>query len=107
MALARHERLNAMDKLFFEEVTRLMAELDGDGDVRAIIVHQGQCRLFSAGLDLSQGIGVDDVDGAAGSADPARRSLLLDTAIGRLAPDPRTNRQHSSHTTRAQAAAGH
>ena len=51
--LARPERLNAMNPLFFSEFERAAAELGGTEGIRAIVVG-GKGQHFSAGLDLKE-----------------------------------------------------
>jgi enoyl-CoA hydratase len=51
VTMNRPEKLNAMHRAYFEELRRLMGELDGDADVRAAVLTGGG-RAFSAGGDL-------------------------------------------------------
>lgn len=86
VAFNRPEKLNAMNLQFFNECTEALSQLDSDGDVRAVIVHQGDSRIFTAGLDLSSfdlsgsGSTNSDDDPEAPQC-PARRSVQLEKTI--------------------------
>lgn len=51
LTMSRPEKLNAMDRVWFAELTALMADLGHDEDVRAIVL-TGSGRAFSAGGDI-------------------------------------------------------
>jgi enoyl-CoA hydratase len=51
--LNRPKALNALNSRLMEEVTRLLAELDGDPGVGAIVV-TGSARAFAAGADIKE-----------------------------------------------------
>ncbi len=58
LTMSRPEKLNAMDELWFRELTELMGTLGVDDDVRAVVL-TGSGRAFSAGGDLDMFAGLD------------------------------------------------
>jgi enoyl-CoA hydratase len=52
VTMARPKKLNAMDQLWFEELTRLMRAVGKDGDDHRAVVLTGEGRAFSAGGDI-------------------------------------------------------
>lgn len=52
VTMDRPEKLNAMDQLWFAELTRLMRSLGKDGDAHRAVVLTGSGRAFSAGGDI-------------------------------------------------------
>lgn len=52
VTMSRPEKLNAMDQLWFAELTRLMNSLGRDGEPTRVVVLTGQGRAFSAGGDI-------------------------------------------------------
>jgi enoyl-CoA hydratase/carnithine racemase len=52
VTIDRPEKLNAMNHAFFRELPVLMAELDDDRDIAAIVI-TGEGRAFSAGGDIA------------------------------------------------------
>lgn len=72
VALNRPKKLNAMSPQFWKDLQATFEELDRSSNVRAIVLHQGECRIFSAGLDITAssddaglfGDGDDEDDGA-------------------------------------------
>ena len=61
VTLDRPARLNAVDKAMFDELLDVLDRIDGDGDVRAVVVTGGG-RAFCAGADLSPGPGTFAAD---------------------------------------------
>lgn len=57
--MARSEKLNAMDQLWFAELTRLMRCLGKDADTHRAVVLTGEGRAFSAGGDIDMFHGLD------------------------------------------------
>ncbi len=53
VVLNRPDRLNALDLAAWRRLGALMEELDGDGDLRCIIVRGVDSRAFAAGADIS------------------------------------------------------
>ncbi|MCE3554746.1 enoyl-CoA hydratase/isomerase family protein [Pseudonocardia sp. RS11V-5] len=51
VTIARPEKLNAMDPLFFRELIALTAQLGADPEIRAAVL-TGAGRAFSAGGDI-------------------------------------------------------
>ena len=58
LTMSRLEKLNAMDEVWFRELTELMGTLGVDDDVRAVVL-TGSGRAFSAGGDLDMFAGLD------------------------------------------------
>ena len=58
LTMSRPEKLNAMDEVWFRELTELMGTLGVDDDVRAVVL-TGSGRAFSAGGDLDMFAGLD------------------------------------------------
>ena len=58
LTMSRPEKLNAMDEVWFRELTELMGTLGVDDDVRAVVL-TGSGRAFSAGGDLDVFAGLD------------------------------------------------
>lgn len=52
VTMCRPEKLNAMDQLWFAELTRLMRAVGKDGDQHRAVVLTGEGRAFSAGGDI-------------------------------------------------------
>jgi enoyl-CoA hydratase/carnithine racemase len=52
VTMSRPEKLNAMDQLWFAELTRLMRAVGKDGDDHRAVVLTGEGRAFSAGGDI-------------------------------------------------------
>ncbi|WP_435742002.1 enoyl-CoA hydratase/isomerase family protein [Nocardioides sp. SYSU DS0663] len=52
VTMARPEKLNAMDQLWFAELTRLMGSVGKDEDEHRAVVLTGEGRAFSAGGDI-------------------------------------------------------
>ena len=52
VTMARPDKLNAMDQLWFTELTRLMRAVGVDGDRHRAVVLTGEGRAFSAGGDI-------------------------------------------------------
>jgi enoyl-CoA hydratase len=74
------QRLNAMSVKFFYEIKRAFQELDGDAQVRAVVLW-AEGRLFTAGLDLKEaaaGVLGGGTDGG-GSSVAARNYALYRT----------------------------
>ena len=61
VVIDRAEKLNAMNREFFDELPRLLAELDADPDVTAAVL-TGAGRAFSAGGDIDSFHELTDVD---------------------------------------------
>lgn len=53
LVLNRPTKLNAMQPVFFEELDTLVTRAIEDDSVRVILLHGGESKGFSAGLDLS------------------------------------------------------
>lgn len=51
VALARPDKMNALDDAMFEALGRAIDQLQASPDVRAVVLH-GEGRLFCAGIDL-------------------------------------------------------
>lgn len=51
VVLSRGEKMNAVDVPMIEELAKVLEELAGMNDLRAVVVH-GEGRAFSAGLDM-------------------------------------------------------
>jgi enoyl-CoA hydratase/carnithine racemase len=79
VALNRPSRLNAFTAGMVDEVLSAIDAVDGDDDVRAMIL-TGRGRAFSAGADLSAGAQTFDYDEGSGDAIGAER------VIGTAAP---------------------
>ncbi|MFO7191098.1 MULTISPECIES: enoyl-CoA hydratase/isomerase family protein [Thermocrispum] len=60
VTMCRPEKLNAMDQLWFAELTRLMRTLGKDDDEHRAVVLTGEGRAFSAGGDIDM---FHDLDG--------------------------------------------
>lgn len=69
--LNRPEKRNAMGPAFWNELPRAMGELDGDPDVRAVVI-AGRGKDFTVGLDLKA------MGGALFGAQPRGRLAVLD-----------------------------
>lgn len=52
VTMSRPEKLNAMDQVWFAELTRLMRAVGKDGDDHRAVVLTGEGRAFSAGGDI-------------------------------------------------------
>ena len=63
ITLDRAEKLNAMNRAFFEQLRDVMTQLDQDADVRAAVI-TGAGRAFSAGGDLESFERLTDVRAA-------------------------------------------
>lgn len=63
LTMNRPEKLNAMHRAYFEQLRAVMAELDDDDDVRAVVM-TGAGRAFSAGGDLESFEALTDVRAA-------------------------------------------
>jgi enoyl-CoA hydratase len=72
LTLDRPDKLNAMPRGFWAELTGVLAELEGDDAVRAVVIH-GAGRCFSVGGDI------EDFGGIGGVAD--RRAYMRE-ALG-------------------------
>lgn len=59
VTLNRPERYNAMGVKIVEELTAALEELEGEGDVRAIILTGAGDRAFCSGADLKERAGMD------------------------------------------------
>jgi enoyl-CoA hydratase len=70
-------RLNAMDAAFFREIRRVFQELDGQPEVRAVVVW-AMGRAFSSGLNLKEAKGLIP-DLASCASDAARNRILRRT----------------------------
>lgn len=70
----RGERLNTMTPAFWDELPRVVSDLEARGDVRCAIL-SGEGRLFSAGMDVS----VFTSGVLAGADTPAERLRFADT----------------------------
>ncbi|HJX43853.1 MAG TPA: enoyl-CoA hydratase/isomerase family protein [Geodermatophilus sp.] len=70
LTMSRPEKLNAMDEVWFRELTELMGTLGVDDDVRAVVL-TGSGRAFSAGGDI------DMFAGLAGDVTRVRPHLKL------------------------------
>ncbi|CAO3606798.1 unnamed protein product [Mucor hiemalis] len=69
--LNRPKKLNAFNDQLVNDVRAVFQDIDGDGDVRAIVV-SGSGRMFTAGLDLAETSLQNQ-----GEGDPARISYRL------------------------------
>ena len=74
--LDRPEKRNAMGPAFWADLPAAMAELDGDPDVRAVVL-AARGTHFTAGLDLAAMAG--EVTGAADTSPAARATRFLAT----------------------------
>ncbi|MBI2964223.1 MAG: crotonase/enoyl-CoA hydratase family protein [Deltaproteobacteria bacterium] len=74
--LNRPEKRNAMGPAFWNELPRVMSALDGDPEVRAVVI-AGRGRDFTVGLDLKA------MSGTLFAAQPSGRFALIDE-ISRL-----------------------
>jgi enoyl-CoA hydratase/carnithine racemase len=63
VTMNRPEKLNAMNRAFFEQLRKVMAQLDADDDIRAAVL-TGAGRAFSAGGDLESFEQLSDVRAA-------------------------------------------
>lgn len=93
--LDRPEKRNAMNLTFFAELTRAMADLAEDPDVRAVVI-AAKGPHFSVGLDLTVLADIGDSsggDGAPSAAELARRThadvLRLQEPINAVASCPK------------------
>lgn len=71
LAMCRPEKLNAMDRAFFAELTELMSGFGGDDRVRAVVL-TGAGRAFSAGGDIDM---FADLDGDVARVRPHLRAV--------------------------------
>lgn len=69
VTLNRPEAMNALSRALRADLAQAMAELDGDEQVRAVVLTGAGSRAFTAGLDLKE-LGVDGL-GAANAAEPS------------------------------------
>jgi enoyl-CoA hydratase len=75
--LDRPEELNTMNRAFWAELPAVMEELDGSGEVRAVVL-SSTGRHFSAGMDLGVFTsGGGEVGGGGGSTETGRRRAQL------------------------------
>lgn len=63
LTMNRPDKLNAMHRAYFEQLRAIMAEIDSDDEVRAVVV-TGAGRAFSAGGDLESFEKLTDVRAA-------------------------------------------
>ena len=52
LVMNRPAKLNAMDRLFFDQLTEKMGELSSDSEVNCVVL-RGEGRAFSAGGDIA------------------------------------------------------
>jgi len=71
LRMSRPEKLNAMDQLWFRELTTVMRSFGVDDDVRAVVL-TGEGRAFSAGGDIDM---FHDLDGDADRVRPHLRRV--------------------------------
>ena len=71
LRMSRPEKLNAMDQLWFRELTMVMGSFGVDDDVRAVVL-TGEGRAFSAGGDIDM---FHDLDGDADRVRPHLRRV--------------------------------
>lgn len=71
LTMCRPEKLNAMDRVWFAELTGLMAELGVEDGVRAVVL-TGEGRAFSAGGDIDM---FADLDGDVARVRPHLRHV--------------------------------
>jgi len=70
VTLNRPEAMNALSKGLRAELARAMIELDGDDDIRAVVLTGAGERAFTAGLDLKE-LGADTSNLGAANAEGA------------------------------------
>ncbi|KAJ3103193.1 putative enoyl CoA hydratase [Phlyctochytrium planicorne] len=54
--LNRPKKLNAMNSVFWKEMRKCFAEIRDDKEVLAVVISGGECKGFTAGLDLADGM---------------------------------------------------
>lgn len=79
VALARADKMNALDARMFEAIRAAIAQVRADTRVRAVVLH-GEGRAFCAGLDRSSLQGIADPQGAAAIGDLVPRTHGLANA---------------------------
>lgn len=84
VALARADKMNALDPGMFAAITAAIAQVRADARVRAVVLH-GEGRAFCAGLDKSSLQGIADPQGAAGVGDLVPRTHGLANAWQQVA----------------------
>jgi enoyl-CoA hydratase len=76
VTLNRPEAMNALSKALREELAAAMKALDGDPEVRAVVLTGAGTRAFTAGLDLkelgSDPAAMDDATGSTPDANPVK-----------------------------------
>ncbi|KAI8999968.1 ClpP/crotonase-like domain-containing protein [Gaertneriomyces semiglobifer] len=77
VAINRPKQLNSMNVLFWKECREIFNQIRTDNDVRAVVLSGGDCKLFTAGLDLTEFGPILSGD----SQDPARYALKLQPMI--------------------------
>jgi enoyl-CoA hydratase len=73
VTLNRPEAMNALSAALRVELAKAMRRLDGDDDVRAVVLTGAGQRAFTAGLDLKE-LGADTSNLGAANADEAERN---------------------------------
>jgi enoyl-CoA hydratase/carnithine racemase len=84
VALARGDKMNALDPEMFRALDNAIAQIREDSRVRAVVLH-GEGRAFCAGLDKSSLQGIADPQGAAGIGDLVPRTHGLANAWQQVA----------------------
>jgi enoyl-CoA hydratase len=62
LTLDRAAKLNAMSPEMVDELARLLAEIDGDRDIRAVIVTGSGARAFCVGADINAWCALEPLD---------------------------------------------
>lgn len=79
LVMNRPEKANGMNEAFWDELPRIVRELDADPAVRALVI-SGEGKHFSGGMDLSAFQSIADLT----KGEPARAAYALRAMILRL-----------------------
>lgn len=95
VAINRPEALNAFNNMFFVDLKRCMEQASEDPEVRCVVVHGGNSRIFTAGLDLKSAMTGNSglLSTSQSASDVSRRALRMDSSI-RLPQEAISSIQH-------------